>query len=100
MSSSISASPMEFLCLREVEYYGMTPYAVVDAIGQIIVQEVQNTFSKSAEQLHRHITFLSQAQIQTVSGNRLIISPSRAWIVGMELSATYTHACLINLRHT
>lgn len=50
----------------ETQYYGVPPFAFLDEIGEVVVEEVLKMIERSPDSLGRQVDFLSAAQIELV----------------------------------
>lgn len=60
----------EFFYEREAEYYGFTPFQLLDKIGEIVVKSVYSMFDRTATSvLSPQLPFLSVGQIEAVDAS-------------------------------
>lgn len=61
-------SEAEFFYEREAEYFGFTPFQLLDEIGEIVVKTVFGMFDGVEQALHGAVgSFLNRGQLQAVS---------------------------------
>lgn len=72
---STTVMDCEFFYEREAEYFGFTPFQLLDQIGEIVVKTVYGMFDRVATNtLIPHAPFLSHGQVEAVRA----IEPLRA----------------------
>lgn len=69
MSQTPNSKLAELFYEKETEFYGIPPFALLDEVGEAVVNGVLGMIEKSPEAMSRQIDFLSPAQIESVSSS-------------------------------
>lgn len=59
---------------KEAEYFGFTPFQLLDQIGEIVVKIVFDMFDNVTENIGKHIAFLNKGQIEAVRETQIFDS--------------------------